>query len=96
MADDQEHRPRWRVGRKLGRTLYVDEVFVGMVDTPELAAKMVHALNEERPVDERAQIVKYLRAIAADAEGLPEAPLLSDLAASIEHGMHWREASDGG
>ena len=35
----------WRVGRKLGRTLYRDEVCVGMVDTPELAAEIVAAMN---------------------------------------------------
>jgi len=36
----------WRVGRKLGRTLYRDEVCVGMVDTPEIALAIVHAMNE--------------------------------------------------
>lgn len=35
----------WRVGTKLGRTLYRDEVCVGMVDTPELAAELVEAIN---------------------------------------------------
>jgi hypothetical protein len=38
--------PRWRVGRKLGRTLYFDDVCVGMVDTPELAARIVARMNE--------------------------------------------------
>lgn len=37
---------RWRVGRKLGRTLYRDEVFVGTVDTPEIAKEIVVAMNE--------------------------------------------------
>lgn len=37
--------PRWRVGRTLGRTLYVDDKCVGMVDTPELAAAIVEAMN---------------------------------------------------
>ncbi len=36
---------RWRVGRKLGRTLYRDGTCVGMVDTPELAAAIVAAMN---------------------------------------------------
>lgn len=40
---------RWRVGRKLGRTLYRDEHCVGMVDTPELAAEIVSALNGSAP-----------------------------------------------
>lgn len=35
----------WRVGTKLGRTLYRDEVLVGMVDTPELAAEIVARMN---------------------------------------------------
>lgn len=35
----------WRVGRKLGRTLYRDDVCVGMVDTRELAEEMVRSLN---------------------------------------------------
>lgn len=34
----------WRVGRKLGRTLYLDDVCVGMVDTPELAERIVRAM----------------------------------------------------
>jgi hypothetical protein len=35
----------WRVGRKLGRTLYRDEVLVGIVDTPEIAAEIVATMN---------------------------------------------------
>lgn len=35
----------WRVGRKLGRTLYRDDICVGMVDNPELAAEIVEAMN---------------------------------------------------
>ena len=35
----------WRVGTKLGRTLYRDDRCVGMVDTPELAAEIVSALT---------------------------------------------------
>ena len=34
----------WRVGRKLGRTLYKDDACVGIVDTPELAAEIVKAM----------------------------------------------------
>lgn len=36
----------WRVGRKLGRTLYVGEGLVGIMDTPALAASVVAAMNE--------------------------------------------------
>lgn len=35
----------WRAGRKVGRTLYRDDVLVGVMDTPELAAQVVEALN---------------------------------------------------
>jgi hypothetical protein len=41
--------PQWRVGTKLGRTLYRDEQCVGMVDTPELAAGIVAAMNKALP-----------------------------------------------
>jgi hypothetical protein len=43
---------RWRVGRKLGRTLYLDGKIVGMMDTRELAAWIVKVMNGE---DERAR-----------------------------------------
>ena len=39
--------PRWRVGRKLGRTLYVDGVCVGMVDTTTLAEAIVYTMNRD-------------------------------------------------
>lgn len=35
----------WRVGRKLGRTLYRNDVCVGMVDDPVLAQAVVAAMN---------------------------------------------------
>jgi hypothetical protein len=36
----------WRVGTKLGRTLYNEHGdLVGMMDTPELAARVVEAVN---------------------------------------------------
>jgi hypothetical protein len=37
------------VGTKVGRTLYRDEQLVGLVDTPELAAEIVDALNRQGP-----------------------------------------------
>lgn len=44
---------RWRVGRKLGRTVYAmvgesasdEDVLLGMMDTPELAAVVVNTHN---------------------------------------------------
>lgn len=41
---------RWRTGHKLGRTLYIGDDFVGMMDTPELAASVARAMNAQ-PVD---------------------------------------------
>ena len=35
----------WRVGNRLGRTLYLDDECVGMVDTPEIAARIVATMN---------------------------------------------------
>lgn len=35
----------WRVGKKLGRTLYDGETLVGLMDTQELAASVVTAVN---------------------------------------------------
>jgi len=37
---------RWRVGRKLGRTLYLDDQCVGMVDTSAIAAEIVTRMND--------------------------------------------------
>lgn len=41
--------PTWRVGRKLGRTLYRDGECVGMVDTAPMAEAIVEAMNGARP-----------------------------------------------
>lgn len=46
----------WRVGRSLGRTLYVDGAVVGMVDTPELAERIVAAMNESGLVLPREEV----------------------------------------
>lgn len=45
--------PRWRVGRKVGRTIYQQtgpepddtDPLIGVMDTPELAALAVEAVN---------------------------------------------------
>jgi hypothetical protein len=36
---------RWRVGRKLGRTLYLDDVLQGIMDSPDIAARICAAMN---------------------------------------------------
>lgn len=38
----------WRVGRKVGRTLYLDDKLVGVVDTPELAVQIVEVMNRAK------------------------------------------------
>lgn len=48
--------PAWRVGRSVGRTIYrmvgpeasKQDVLIGMMDTPELAAQVVEAVNAQR------------------------------------------------
>lgn len=39
----------WRTGRTIARNLYRNDVYVGVVDTPELAAEIVAAMNGQRP-----------------------------------------------
>lgn len=40
----------WRVGRKVGRTIYdANDVLIGVMDTPGLAARVVHAVNLSAP-----------------------------------------------
>lgn len=43
---DEPMKPMWRVGRKLGRTIYRNDVCVGMVDTEALAHEIVNRMNE--------------------------------------------------
>lgn len=35
----------WRRGTKVGRTIYLDGKLVGLMDTPELAKRVIEALN---------------------------------------------------
>lgn len=44
-GQEQTSPTAWRVGRSLGRTLYIGDNVVGMVDSPELASVIVHAVN---------------------------------------------------
>jgi hypothetical protein len=36
----------WRVGRKLGRTIYINDVCIGMVDDVETAKLIVSVMNK--------------------------------------------------
>lgn len=59
---------RYRVGRKLGRTVYDGDTVIGMMDTSELAALVVSGLN--RGADTSAPREK--------SDGFPETCLDSD------------------
>lgn len=51
---------RWRVGRRVGRTIYLQfgeqpsdvDRLIGMMDTPELAAQAVDAVNHSLDLDQ--------------------------------------------
>lgn len=45
---------QWRTGAKVGRTLYLDDKLVGMLDTAELAQEVARMMNGE-PKDPRAR-----------------------------------------
>ncbi len=45
---------KWRVGRNLGRTVYQGDTLVGLMDTLDLAAAVVAAMNQEPPKCEPA------------------------------------------
>lgn len=46
-ADPPQRTGAWRVGKKNGRTLYVDDNLVGMVDNPRIAKRIIDAMNGE-------------------------------------------------
>lgn len=49
MADAfRPEKPIWRVGAKVGRTIYRDNVLVGVMDTPGLAGEIVNAIQQEQ------------------------------------------------
>jgi len=60
---DKGRKP-WRVGRKVGRTIYdADDNLIGMMDTRELAAEVVRCVNVslvseelERVTEERDEL----------------------------------------
>jgi hypothetical protein len=45
---DEAHGPTWRVGRKLGRTVYFMNELVGIFDTANMAKGVVDTLNARR------------------------------------------------
>lgn len=72
---------RWRTGRKVGRTIYAqlgaepsdDDPLIGVMDTPEIAGRVVEAVNEiekEVAVSDTTTADKYV-VIERGATGLP-------------------------
>lgn len=54
--------PRWRVGRKVGRTIYLDGHLFGVIDTAEAATMAVDALNGAAEVEAlRSQLADKTR-----------------------------------
>ena len=52
----------WRVGRKVGRTLYDGDTLIGVMDTPELAERVVEAVNVyESPVNAWEALLRRCR-----------------------------------
>lgn len=43
---------KWRTGRSVGRTIYIGDTLVGLMDTPELAELVVAAVNSVHAVPE--------------------------------------------
>ena len=82
----------WRVGRKVGRTIYgPHDNLIGIMDTAALATRVVEAVNGKEAAMERARVVAWLRQSAAaeegDGGGASHAAL--ELAATlIERGKH--------
>lgn len=63
---------RWRVGRSLGRTLYIGDEVIGMVDTSEQAATIVAAMNREAR-DEAVRIVDARHGYTVEQAPNPDA-----------------------
>jgi hypothetical protein len=66
---------RWRVGRSVGRTIYIGDELIGLMDTPELAQQVVEAVNEldrrDNEIDDcRAAIDRERAAHRETAEAL--------------------------
>jgi hypothetical protein len=64
----------WRVGRKLGRTLYLDGVCIGMLDDARVAALVVEALEMlgGRFERRRSGVVRGARGVDPEQRGQGE------------------------
>lgn len=59
------------MGTKLGRTLYHNGVFVGVMDSPELAAQAVEALNGSDAARAQLRLAEAVIAALRTVKGLP-------------------------
>ena len=50
----------WRVGRKVGRTLYVGDALIGLMDTPQLAEQVVSAVAEAARFREALEAIQSI------------------------------------
>jgi hypothetical protein len=48
VLDQPQAAVTWRVGRKLGRTIYRDDALIGVMDTEADAARVVEAVNNQQ------------------------------------------------
>lgn len=59
--EDSANNYPWRVGRKLGRTIYAqegdepsdDDAFLGLMETEDIAATVVNAVNYVKTIEGR-------------------------------------------
>jgi hypothetical protein len=59
---------RWRVGRKLGRTVYFDDAVVGIVDTREMAKGLVRCANDHDALMRVVAVARYILNTRSDVE----------------------------
>ncbi len=46
---------KWRTGRKLGRSVYIGDELVGLMDTPQLARLVVDSVNASQAYGETGE-----------------------------------------
>ena len=103
MTDDQPPRP-WRVGRSLGRTLYEqagdeaskDDTLLGLVETRELAAQIVMAINNATAFQQAIELVLLNHKDELDDSHGKVDPDLAELAYVYEQVTGWTVAEESG
>jgi hypothetical protein len=62
----------WRTGKRLGRTLYDGDRLVGMMDSPELAARVVEAVNATLLDGDGSRAFTVEQPLVEDPHGRPD------------------------